>query len=251
MFGVLLLWKWISLNHSYACFSLFTQDLFARRDYLVSELRNKKVSVVICPKFDDECAVKELLYLVAQDINVYPPMQCQMRSIDGIVSSTNDDNVVGERMSYIAQINTVMNRVDNRIASMRMLYQLNESCVGIKEIRYDMSYFEKDESVLTWILKNHNIPELRYDFQFHNRTTCDNAVIIKITFIMVCSDVGPMLDGNQNGWRLQRIRTWPAFDIDVPHEPIDENHEFYRVTEHLGQGIFRYLNYYGGGRYPI
>ena len=210
------------------------------------------MSVVICSKFDDVRVVKELLYLVAKDINVYPPMQCQMRSIDGIlVSSTNDDNVVGARMSYIAQINTVMNRVENKIASMRILYQLNESCVGLKEIRYNMDYFEKDGSVLTCTLKNHNIPELRYDFQFHNRTTCDNAVIIKVTFIMVYPDVGPMLNGNENGWRLHRIRTWPAFDVDIPHEPIDENHDFYGVTEHLGRGIFRYLNYYGGGRHPI
>lgn len=212
------------------------------------------VSVIVCPKFNNVDVVKDLLHIVAQDIHVYPPIQCQMRTTEGIVLSTIDNNAVGVRkMSYIAQIKSVVHRTgtDNNFASMRILYQLRESCPGMKEILYDMDYFEQDEVVLTAMLKNHKIPEMRYDFKIQKRTICDNAVIIKVTFIMVCSDAGPMLHGNRNGWKLHCIGTWPAFDIDVPREHIHEDHEFYRITELLGRGIFRYLNYYGGGRHPI
>ena len=231
--------------------SVITGYLNDGKDFLINYLMQKRVSVLVCQKFSDVSVVKELLHLVTHDIKLYPPIQCQIRSLDNTISCETKIDVVTSRMSYIANIDTIANIKNKRIASMNILYQVYEPVLGAEvEIRYGMEYFSRDERALASILKGLNIPELRYDYHLQKDVRCDNVLILKISFIVDSLARSPILAG-ENGWILHGIQTWPSFDIDVPPGPITDAHGFYRVTEQLGQGIFQYLNFYGVGRHPI
>jgi hypothetical protein len=231
--------------------SVFTGYLNDRKDSLINSLMAKRVSVIVCQKFSEVSVVKELLHLVTHDIKLYPPIQCQIRSLDNTISCETKIDVVTSRMSYIANIDTIASRKDKRIASMNILYQVYEPVLGAAvEIRYGMDYFRKDERALACTLKGLNIPELRYDYHLQKDVRCDNVLILKISFIAGSLAKSPNLAG-ESGWILHGIQTWPSFDIDVPPGPITDAHGFYRVTEQLGQKIFQYLNFYGVGRHPI
>lgn len=145
--------------------SVFTGYLNDRKDSLINSLMAKRVSVIVCQKFSEVSVVKELLHLVTHDIKLYPPIQCQIRSLDNTISCETKIDVVTSRMSYIANIDTIASRKDKRIASMNILYQVYEPVLGAAvEIRYGMDYFRKDERALACTLKGLNIPELRYDY---------------------------------------------------------------------------------------
>lgn len=237
--------------------SAFKHDMIEGREQFLFRMRRDSVSVVICSGITDSILVRCLLDVIAENIQVYPPIQCQMRSIV-VPRVLNDviEDAVAFRMSYVGRVQQVMFRSQTRVIN--IFYQLLEYPDGSSELRYGMDYFKEDADRLKTLIKHNSevckMPEFKCDIRVRADADATSSLVFKMTFFTVYPDTPPSYHSAARGrWMLEHIRTWPSCGIDIPfNKNVMVGDGFYVVTEHLGIAVFGYLNQYGTvGRSPI
>ena len=237
--------------------SAFADDLANDCEKLKSRLQRDRVSVVICSGISDSFPVRFLLDIIAEDIQVYPPIQCQMRSIvvPRVLEYVMEDTVV-LRMTYVGRVRLVMHRSQSK--HINIFYQVLEYPDGRRRLKYGMDYFGKDAVCLKNMIKCNpevcNMPELKCDPRVRANVAATSSLVFKMTFFTIHPGTSPIINQAAKGrWSLEHIRIWPSCGIDIiPNNNVMVSDAFYVVTEHLGMAVFGYLDQYGTvGRTPV
>lgn len=63
--------------------------------------------------------------------------------------------------------------------------------------------------------------------------------MLKLSFLTLDVDTPHCYHGH-GGWKLETIQTWPVCCIDIPHDPVADDHYFFGVIELLGESVFEY-----------
>ena len=109
--------------------------------------------------------IHNLLYIIAEDIQLYPPLQCQLRNIIGHPTSNriSELNVVS-RMSYVGRVRCVMFR--SGMKALDLFYQVHETVDGGKQVTYGgTDHFMRDAEYLKRMIKDFDYPELKCDIR--------------------------------------------------------------------------------------
>jgi hypothetical protein len=238
------------------CFpSAFLQSLSTNREEAIIRLKKRSVSVVICSRITDMNMIHNLLYIIAEDIQLYPPLQCQLRNIIGHPTSNimSELNVVS-RMSYVGRVRCVM--FWSRMKALDLFYQVHEKGDGGKQVTYaGTDHLLRDAEYLKRMIKDFDNPELKCDIRPRADSGAESSLVVKFTFGTTSPNMPACFsEGNKHkgSWVLESILAWPSFEFDVPLQSnILEGDSFYLMTEHLGYAVFGFLNYHGLGRSPI
>jgi len=199
--------------------------------------------------------IHDLLYIIAEDIQLYPPLQCQLRNILGHpTSNTISEHNVVSRMSYVGRVRCVMFR--SRMKALDLFYQVHETVDGGKQVTYGgMDHFMRDAEYLKRMIKDFDYPELKCDIRPRADSGAESSLVVKFTFATSSPNMPACFsEGNKHrgSWVLESILAWPSFEFDVPLQSnVSEGDSFYVMTEHLGFAVFGFLNYHGLGRSPI
>ena len=84
--------------------SAFLQDLSANREQTIARLKRQSVSVVICSRITDMSSIHDFLHIIAEDIQLYPPLQCQLRNILHHPTSNGSEQPFVSKMSYVGRV---------------------------------------------------------------------------------------------------------------------------------------------------
>jgi hypothetical protein len=236
--------------------SAFLQDLSTNREQTIAWLKRQSVSVVICSRITDMSSIHDFLHIIAEDIQLYPPLQCQLRNILGHPTSNGiSGQHVVSRMSYVGRVRCVMFK--SRMKALDLFYQVYETVDGGKQVSYGgVDRFMKDAEYLKRMIKDIDSPELKCDIRPRADGGAESSLVVKFTFVTAYPNMPCCFsEGSRNkggSWVLQSILTWPSFDFDVPlGSVVSEGDSFYVMTERLGFAVFGFLNYHGLGRSPI
>jgi hypothetical protein len=237
--------------------SAFLQDLSTNREQTIARLKRQSVSVVICSRITDMSSIHDFLHIIAEDIQLYPPLQCQLRNILGHPTSNGiSEQHVVSRMSYVGRVRCVMFR--SRMKALDLFYQVYETVDGGKQVGLGyggVDRFMKDADYLKRMIKDIDSPELKCDIRPRADGGAESSLVVKFTFVTAYPNM-PVCFSESNkhkgSWVLESILTWPSFDFDVPlGSVVSEGDSFYVMTKRLGFAVFGFLNYHGLGTSPI
>lgn len=217
---------------------------------LHQKLNELKVATIVCsrlPLLGNE--VKLMKIMSHEDIDVYPPWKCQMRTWDPPKSLVEMN--LGEvkcQMSYVVRLNKWNWRTG--VKELQILYQTYERELGRQvETRYAQPYFSEDAIHLSKdiaMIGEH--AEFKFDYKVISKREVETGLVVELSFVAETQDAPPFFHGH-NYWKLKSVKTWPVFNIPTPNEPVMEGDGgFYSVVQCLGQSVFQYLNYYDKGR---
>lgn len=221
-------------------------------DHLRETLTKLQVLTIVCSRLPLLGNVENLMNVISDGINVYPPLSSQMRSWKPpkVLLEMTERNVKA-RMCYVVRIDKVKDRNGKKFV--HILYQTYETYEGTggKETMYEGDYFTRDAEQLSIdIVMSGGYAEFKVDIKVKRKEVCETGLVVQLSFVTMEEKIPRWFSGH-NHWKLESINTWPVCDVPIPEGAVLEGDGFHGLVRHLGQAIFEFLRYYEKGRYPM
>jgi len=220
---------------------------------LTKTLRDYGVSTIVCGRFLNYKYVEKLVHIIRDDIQVYPPLSAQIRTLEPPEKLfLTSERLVMARMSYVVRITTLMNRNESKFVT--ILFQTFKKCGDAVSRRYySEDYFNDDAlSISTNIIQREKLYEFKVDYKVKKDSKCYSGLVLVLGFATLKSDPPHKYSESEDIWNLEYVKTWPTCDIDFPDENVEKGHGFHGVVGKLGSALYEYITFYGTkGRTPV
>jgi len=236
-----------------ACSRKFGDLLLNDTVSLTKTLREYGVSTIVCGRFLNYKYVEKLVHIIRDDIQVYPPLSAQIRTLEPPEKLfLTSERLVMARMSYVVRITTLMNRNESKFVT--ILFQTFKKCGdAVSQRYYSEDYFIDDaQSISTNIIQREKLSEFRVDYKVKKDSKCYSGLVVVLGFATLKSDPPHKYSESEDIWNLEYVKTWPTCDIDFPDDNVEAGHGFNGVVGNLGLALFEYITFYGTkGRTPV
>ena len=242
-----------SSHYALACSRKFGDLLLNDTHSLTKTLREYGVSTIVCGRFLNYKYVEKLVHIIRDDIQVYPPLSAQIRTLEPPEKLfLTSERLVMARMSYVVRITTLMNRNESKFVT--ILFQTFKKCGdAVSQRYYSEDYFIDDaQSISTNIIQREKLSEFRVDYKVKKDSKCYSGLVVVLGFATLKSDPPHKYSESEDIWNLEYVKTWPTCDIDFPDDNVEAGHGFNGVVKNLGLALFEYITFYGTkGRTPV
>jgi hypothetical protein len=243
----------LSLHYALACSRKFGDLLMNDTEALTKILRDYGVSTIVCGRFLNYKYVEKLVHIIRDDIQVYPPLSAQIRTLEPPeVLFLTSERLVMARMTYVVRITTVMNRNESKFVT--ILFQTFKKCGdAVSQRYYSEDYFIDDaRSISTNIIQREKMSEFRIDYKVKKELNCYSGLVVMLGFATLNPDPPHKYSESEDNWNLEYVKTWLTCDIDFPDDNVKTGHGFHGVVGNLGLALFEYITLYGTkGRTPV